>query len=48
MNFLGYLRPDGSVGVRNYVLILPATRLCNQMAHRIGQVVAHTKTFISS
>jgi altronate dehydratase large subunit len=48
MNFLGYVRPDGSVGIRNYVLILPATRLCNQMAQRIGQVVAHTKTFISS
>jgi altronate dehydratase large subunit len=48
MRFLGYLRPDGSVGVRNYVLILPATRLCNQMAHQIGKTVAHTKTFIST
>ncbi len=48
MNFLGYPRPDGSVGVRNYVLILPATRLCNQVAYRIGQTVAHTKTVIST
>ena len=25
MNFLGYKRPDGRVGVRNYVLVLPAS-----------------------
>lgn len=24
MNFMGYKRPDGSVGIRNHVLILPA------------------------
>ena len=23
MNFMGYKRPDGSVGIRNHVLILP-------------------------
>ena len=26
MTFYGYERPDGRVGVRNYVLILPASR----------------------
>ena len=25
MTFYGYKRPDGRVGVRNYVLILPAS-----------------------
>ncbi|MBW2147236.1 MAG: UxaA family hydrolase [Deltaproteobacteria bacterium] len=48
MRFLGYLRPDGSVGIRNYVLVLPATRLCYLMAHRIGQAVTNTKTFITT
>ena len=23
MSFFGYLRPDGSVGTRNYVLVIP-------------------------
>ena len=33
MRFLGYERPDGSVGIRNYVLVIPggliATRICD-------------------
>ena len=33
MSFLGYVRPDGSVGIRNYVLVLPggliADKVCN-------------------
>lgn len=33
MKFLGYERPDGSVGIRNYVLVIPggliATRICD-------------------
>jgi len=33
MRFLGYERPDGSVGIRNYVLVIPggliATKICD-------------------
>ncbi|MFC1899827.1 UxaA family hydrolase [Chloroflexota bacterium] len=33
MNFLGYKRPDGSVGIRNYVLVIPGgflgTKICD-------------------
>ncbi|MFC1932684.1 UxaA family hydrolase [Chloroflexota bacterium] len=33
MNFLGYERPDGSVGIRNYVLVIPGgflgTKICD-------------------
>ena len=36
MEFWGYSRPDGSVGVRNHVLILPATRNVNYICHRIA------------
>ena len=32
MTFYGYERPDGRVGVRNYVLILPAS-VCNVESH---------------
>ena len=44
MEFLGYHRPDGSVGVRNYVLVLPpglvSTSICN--------FVSGAKTLITS
>jgi len=45
MEFLGYERPDGSVGVRSYVALIPAGRCANELAARIagevgGQVVA--------
>lgn len=30
MNFWGYKRPDGKVGIRNHVLILPAS-ICDQI-----------------
>ena len=33
MNFLGYERPDGSVGIRNHVLVIPGgflgSNICN-------------------
>jgi altronate dehydratase large subunit len=41
--FEGYLRPDGSAGVRNYVLLLSVTGLTGPSARRIGRVVAGTK-----
>lgn len=43
MEFLGYVRPDGSVGARNYVYILAADRLVNLAAHRVHTWVAGTR-----
>jgi len=36
MEFQGYARPDGSVGIRNMVAIIPASRCANEMACRIA------------
>lgn len=36
MKFAGYRRPDGSVGVRNYVAVLPTIGCANEIAHRIA------------
>lgn len=41
MSFLGYLRPDGSVGTRNYVLVIPP----GIIAKSICDFVAGTRTF---
>jgi altronate dehydratase large subunit len=46
MSFLGYLRPDGSVGTRNYVLVIPqgiiAKSVCDFVAGTRGiQTVDH-------
>lgn len=37
--FLGYRRPDGSVGIRNYVLILPTSVCSNKVAQDISRQV---------
>ena len=47
MEFLGYARPDGSAGARNYVAVIPAVQCGNELADRIateigGGVVALT------
>jgi altronate dehydratase large subunit len=39
MKFLGYKRQDGSVGVRNKVIVLPTIGCANEIAHRIAQSV---------
>lgn len=39
-SFQGYMRPDGSVGVRNYLLIISILGLVNRVAERIHQAVA--------
>ena len=44
--FLGYERPDGSVGIRNYVLILPVQRQVHIAAKKIAEIVPGTKVFI--
>ena len=43
MNFLGYERPDGSVGIRNYVLVIPG-RLSTLVASKICDFIEGTKT----
>jgi len=44
MTFLGYRRPDGTIGIRNHVLILPtsicAAQVASAMAHRAAGCVA--------
>src|SRR4030066_887579 len=40
MSFLGYLRPDGSVATRNYVLVIPQ----GIIAKSIGDFVTGTRT----
>ncbi len=43
MTFLGYVRPDGSVGTRNYVLVIPQ----GFIASKICDFVPGTRTFAS-
>lgn len=42
MNFMGYLRPDGKVGTRNHVLVLPVVVCANRVARGISQMVTGT------
>jgi len=46
--FFGYHRPDGSVGIRNVVLILPIMKQMNLLAKKISDFVPDTKAFIST
>ena len=39
MNFMGYCRPDGSVGIRNHVLVIPTVGCANQVARGIARTV---------
>jgi altronate dehydratase large subunit len=42
MSFMGYRRANGSVGIRNHVLILPSVVCANRVARGISQLVAGT------
>lgn len=44
MALKGYRRPDGRVGFRNHVLILPTAICCASVAHKISQEVPGTIT----
>lgn len=44
-SFMGYLRPDGSAGTRNYVLVLPINRSLNFIASNITRMVNGYKHF---
>jgi altronate dehydratase large subunit len=46
LTFMGYRRPDGKVGVRNHILILPTITCATQAAHQITQLVHGTVSFI--
>lgn len=36
MEFMGYVRPDGKVGARNYVAVIPSVTCANDVANAIG------------
>lgn len=40
--FRGYLRTDGSVGIRNYIGIIPTVDCCNELAVRIASSLENT------
>lgn len=40
--FFGYPRPDGQVGIRNYVLMLSGTLYANPTCERVAQMVQNT------
>ena len=42
MNFLGYKRPDGKVGIRNHVLILPTCSCSSETCRKVAEQVKGT------
>ena len=36
MNFLGYRRPDGRIGIRNHILVVPTVSCVNRVAMDIA------------
>jgi altronate dehydratase large subunit len=45
MNFWGYKRPDGRVGIRNHILILPASVCATDTCRIVSEQVTGTVTF---
>ena len=45
MEFMGYKRPDGRYGSRNYVGVIPSVTCANDVAHAICREVQGTVTF---
>jgi len=43
MDFYGYPRPDGKVGARNYVALIPATGCVNAVAFHLEKMIRGTK-----
>ncbi len=37
MEFQGYLRPDGKIGIRNHILILPTVACANETCRIISE-----------
>lgn len=46
-NIVGYINPDGSVGIRNYVLVMSVTRATHILTKKISESIKNTKCFIS-
>lgn len=46
LEFMGYKREDGSLGIRNYVLILAVTHASHAAAYKIHENVNGTKVFV--
>ncbi len=42
MNFMGYRRTDGAVGIRNHVLVIPSVVCANRVARGISQLVSES------
>lgn len=45
MKFRGYVRPDGKVGIRNYIAIIPASVCASEVAFRIANHVKGAVSF---
>ncbi|HKI81141.1 MAG TPA: UxaA family hydrolase, partial [Pseudodesulfovibrio sp.] len=46
MKFLGYVRPDGSTGIRNHTLIMANGRGAATLAAMVSKLVNGTQLFI--
>ena len=46
MEFMGYVRPDGKVGARNYVAVIPSVTCANDVAAAICRQVMGTVTYL--
>jgi len=44
MGFMGYLRADGRVGVRNHIVVMSSVNCCNAVVEQIGRAVPEVKT----
>lgn len=47
MEFWGYRRPDGKVGVRNHVLVIATVGCAGEVARKVSENVAGTVSFVS-
>ena len=45
MNFYGFPRPDGQVGARNFVALIPTTGCVNTVALQIEKLIENTRAF---
>ncbi len=45
MKFMGYPRPDGQAGARNFVALIPTTGCVNAVAQQIEKLIYKTKAF---
>ena len=46
MNFSGYKRPDGRVGARNVIAVLPTIGCANEIAYQIAKAVAQSDAML--